>query len=996
MRLVLPVAGGVVAEKLGIVKKAEDATEAQRNVFTNWMLEGKLDDSAEAKAFETAMKNPLNAAVKTHLENARTNFQTWQDKEADERMQECIQDQKEKGKSLKEWREHIYNEVVEEFAPIQRLVDAYEEQTGKKLGVSINPMVAFRLLRGQGERVLAMVNGETELAVKALQVRYPSVDWTNFKTIKDIIGSIGAYQNKEKQNDFATYCVACHMLDLHDFNENLEAQKQTLQDDIAALQTQIDNIKDATADEKNTLKKKLKDANDNLAKLNEQEVFTIFEEYIEEEKRALTDEIHNLKAQIDSIQVKKDKKKDLKQQLKDAEDNLKRIEAQKPYTIHDDFSREKCEKYIEKRKKEYGKAQRDLVNYSNVLMQILYDSGYISGKHYKSMVNKWKNYVPMYRVFEENEEIDFGDSLMKFEGSKRDIVNPIESIIHNTGEYIKKAERNKAISVLANFARCDGSGWLAEEVDNRDPNTRTQVTFRENGKVKYIELGDPTIAKAINKMDLDSSNLILKLCHAVTAIARASFTTANPEFLIRNPLRDSADAFLYDGVYPWDIVKGFMHAFRKDATYYDWMTSGAAQSSLVSLDRDYTQEIKESMGENWKSRLLSKKFLPTVIQGLQKMSEFSEYATRIAVYKKRKAEYEQAGMDARDAVLSAALRSRDLIDFGRHGKTGANYNKLVPFANASIQGLDKFYRELIDPKGWKEDTKGRAKTLVRLGLTAILPAILVSLLWGDDDWYKKRCPNWVKDTHWVLPLGKDSVIRIPKGADVGIRFFSNAFQKMMDDNPHKFKEYFAPIVEAMPGIGIAILKPAFEVMVNKNTFTGADIVPKYQEDALPPKMQYGAYTTGFSKWLGEKLDVAPRKIDHLIAGYTGTPGMFIPKAVDVLMGNKQLSTSKEELPISRALLYPKYKNSQTVQDFYDELKEQTQFENEYKATKKRPEGFDPQKLKRMKDTRKKLTELNKKENTTIEDPKLSYDRRKEIIASIYDQRNKLVERALRK
>ena len=83
---------------------------------------------------------------------------------------------------------------------------------------------------------------------------------------------------------------------------------------------------------------------------------------------------------------------------------------------------------------------------------------------------------------------------------------------------------------------------------------------------------------------------------------------------------------------------------------------------------------------------------------------------------------------------------------------------------------------------------------------------------------------------------------------------------------------------------------------------------------------------GFSKWLGEKLDVAPRNIDHLIAGYAGTQGMFIQKAVDVLMGNKQLSTSTEDLPISRALLYPKYKNSQIVQDFYDELKEQTQFE----------------------------------------------------------------------
>jgi len=62
---ILPVAGEIVARQLGIVKENETVTEAQRNVFTNWMLEGKLDGSTETKAFETAMKNPLNAAVYT-------------------------------------------------------------------------------------------------------------------------------------------------------------------------------------------------------------------------------------------------------------------------------------------------------------------------------------------------------------------------------------------------------------------------------------------------------------------------------------------------------------------------------------------------------------------------------------------------------------------------------------------------------------------------------------------------------------------------------------------------------------------------------------------------------------------------------------------------------------------------------------------------------------------------------------------------------------------
>ncbi|MBR3722078.1 MAG: hypothetical protein IKN12_04860, partial [Selenomonadaceae bacterium] len=393
-------------------------------------------------------------------------------------------------------------------------------------------------------------------------------------------------------------------------------------------------------------------------------------------------------------------------------------------------------------------------------------------------------------------------------------------------------------------------------------------------------------------------------------------------------------------------------------------------------------------------------FIPTLIQGLQKASELSEYGTRIAVYNKRKNDYKKAGMDAEDAMLAAALRSRDLIDFGRHGKTGRKLNKMAAFANASIQGMDKFYREVMDPKGWKDDArdnkgfpKEHARTLGRLAILAIIPALLSGFLWRDKDWYKD-IPNWLKNTHWVLPITEDVLVRIPKGADVGIRFFSSAVQNMMDYRTHAKAEYFAPILEAAPSVLPTIMLPMLEATSNYSFFTKHEIVPHYQLENEAPKRQYGAYTTGFAKFLGEKLDVSPRIIEHIISGYTGSIGMAIPKALDIMSGEQQLSTSVEDLPIFRSLLYPSRKSSQTVQDFYDEMDKQTKLKNEYKATKKRPEGFDPAMMKRLEATRKKLSALNKKENAAIVNPSMSYDERKKIQRDIARQRNELARKAL--
>ena len=92
--------------------------------------------------------------------------------------------------------------------------------------------------------------------------------------------------------------------------------------------------------------------------------------------------------------------------------------------------------------------------------------------------------------------------------------------------------------------------------------------------------------------------------------------------------------------------------------------------------------------------------------------------------------------------------------------------------------------------------------------------------------------------------------------------------------------------------------------------------------------------------------------------------------------------------------YMPYKNPQSVQDFYKKLDEQTKLENEYKLTGKKPEGYDPAFLNRLKAAKKQLSPLSKQERMTISNPHYSLEQRKSIQKQIQQKRIQIVTRAL--
>ncbi len=943
---VLPEAGRAIADRLNL-KPSED----MNNYIAKWLLdEATNDTSQEASDFAAALKN--DPVLSDQLVDLKTLFNERNNREADEVVRDAIQYEKPKERTTltKAW-ETFYDEMIEELGPVKRMVKRVQEKSGQELAASVNPYIALRLFRGNAGRAMTMIEGQSEVAVKALQTNYPGVNFNGFKTLHMILDECGALHNEKRMKDFLAFALACHVKDIHTLNNRIRKSQQRLRDKIADLNDKINNLPE-------------------------------YQQLIESDKKVddkYQEQREAYQKEIEGYQAKIDKAEKTIMEVPRTEDGLSLTE-------------DRCNKVMMKYMKEYGEAQQDLVHFSKVTTSILYDAGVISKKRYKELQERWPNYIPMFRVFEDNEEVDFGDSLKPMHGSTRRIINPLDSIIRNTYDFVKKAERNKARQLLADLTRISDVGEYIEEVDNLKPNDKTTITFYENGERKYLQT-DPDIVKAVNNMGREESNWVLRLLHGPAKIARACFTTINPSFALRNLIRDSTDATIYSkyGFKPWDFVRGFLHAVHRDELFYEWLSSGAAQASAISLDRDYTQATLNQMSKTWKERLLSKEFLPAILEGMQMVGEYSEYGTRIAAYEraKKKLAGENGPHPAAYDLASAALESRDLMDFARGGRGSRYLNNVVVFANASIQGFDKFFRTFDFRKPYRKESM---KALARLFLCGMLPALLLAGIHSGDDWWEEL-PDWQKETNWILGKVGNTIIRIPKGQDIGLRFFSNLIEKAMDRSKHKAGDYFKPVWDSLPDMIPTALLPIIEATANHSYFTGAPVVPKYQEK-LPAYLQFGNETSSFAKFVGKVIGVSPRKVEHVLFGYTGNMGKGLLGVYDTIVGNQSLNTNLNEAPVISGFTAIPYKQSKTVNDFYDKFDEQQRLNEEFKLTKKKPDGYDPSLYKRMTKAQQELSKINKQERAAIDDPKMDSGVREQKQLGYQQQRLSVVRRVM--
>lgn len=659
---------------------------------------------------------------------------------------------------------------------------------------------------------------------------------------------------------------------------------------------------------------------------------------------------------------------------------------------------------------ELQQVQQQLVQYSNTLLDILVQSGRISRNAVIAMRKKYPNYVPFFRHFEEDMTAGFGNRgfanltnpVKRIKGSTRDIIDPLESLVRNTFAIINTAEKNKVGLELLRLAEYPGAGKYVEVVPGGKSKKEHVVTVYKDGEPVQLQL-DPELHRLIQQMDAETSGIVIQMLSIPAQMLRHG-ATLTPEFMLGNPIRDQFQTFVVseNGYFPpRDFIIGFWHAvagrFGKSEWYEKWARAGGGYGNLMSVDRNYLREqLKQLKREG---HPLNKGF-KTIINPkewfrlLQALSELSEEATKVGEFRR--------AIKKGKSVEEAAFESRDLMDFARSGTAIKEWNKVVTFLNANIQGKDKLARAF-------KQNPARFTIRALTGVTLPAAASYLAMQYLANEQQKetwKNAPEWMKETFFFLPIpGTDVVARIPKPFDLA-PIFATPMESFLD---YVYQNDPATLQETLINSGMSLAKipfmltgvaPLIENWANKSFFTGNPIVPRRDQDVLPEE-QYGVSTSLTARTIGKYTNYSPYKIDNLIRGYGAGLGRYATAGTDKLLeatgiGKMPPQEKKKwsELPVLNAFTVDDSGGGKVVDDFYETLEK---LRIEYNTARKREEPYEREKdYKYLNKVSREMSELNKQYREVLGSYDMTPMQKRTKLNQLDEMRKALAKEALKK
>nr|DAL23466.1 MAG TPA_asm: Type I restriction enzyme Methylase [Caudoviricetes sp.] len=655
-------------------------------------------------------------------------------------------------------------------------------------------------------------------------------------------------------------------------------------------------------------------------------------------------------------------------------------------------------------KKGFVKAAHELYKYEDSLLDMLIEAGELTKKQKAAMKAKYPHYVPFERITDEapsgggasKSYVNKSNYIMRMKGSSRDIADPIVSILDRTFKIVESVEHNKVGQAFVKLSKLKGMGDICEEVKGTPKSTDSTFYVWENGQKKTYAT-TPELLKALKMTNQEGMNMVVKILRVPAGWLRAG-ATLSLEFIMRNPVRDMISAFLYSkhGFIPvWDTMRGLSLYLKKGKEYWDYMNSGAPQSTIVSLDRNYLHgEIR---------KLLKKKSVLSMcanpIEALRAFSEATEMTTRLAEFKNAKIGYTGIvnrlfGTERKPlSNVEAGIEARDVtLDFGRHGKSTQSLNQTIAFFNAAIQGTDKMIREF-------KARPGQMTMKTFLGIT--VPSVMLWYLNKDDPRYQEL-PQWQKDIFWVIP-GKDTLYKIPKPFELGILFGTvpeRVLQYMYDKEKGRNGPGFKGLGDSIennlaPSVFPTGLLWWVEWVTNYSMFMGRNIVPLSQSK-LPDRQQYGPYTSYLARKVGNAFNLSPRKIDNTIQDVGGNLAALGNSIIDKAAGLAEKRPAKRwsEAPGVRGFTATPYASSDSVQRLRDDYSQQEKLFNEFKMTRQKPEGYDAAKYVRYKNAMDAMQRTYKAQKKVMDSERLSSEEKRERIDRIKMQQTNIARRAL--
>ena len=445
------------------------------------------------------------------------------------------------------------------------------------------------------------------------------------------------------------------------------------------------------------------------------------------------------------------------------------------------------------------------------------------------------------------------EPLHRIKGSEKRIKDPLATLLESTHRLLRESDRNE---IMAKFVGLVGDHpEIALPARKGEPHT---IRVWRGGKPEYWRL-DPLIAEAV-KGFVQGAHPLTNFFAVSARILRDAITHA-PQFMVRNLLRDLQHRLLVSrvGSKVRDVTLGtaeeFSQARRAGALgggYYftseaDYNRALVDAIQRISRDPKFIVADPRKIWDWWHG----------VAQKSEQLGRMSEYR---AAYKHAK---ENLGYDDVDAMLYAAYQSRDLIDFARAGRVLRTLNRIIPFLNANVQGAARTLRAVRESP---------AKLAARWALYVATPELFVHA-WnrqlGAINEYKEQ-PAYLRDMFYVLKVGADKWLAIPKPFELGT--MGGAVQRALlgdwSGYAGNLAKAWLPIdkdVLVAPGVPLSAMA---QVALNRDTFRDRYIVPPHEEK-LDLALRDTSAASAIGKALQELVGVDARQIDFMIQSFGG-------------------------------------------------------------------------------------------------------------------------------
>ena len=592
---------------------------------------------------------------------------------------------------------------------------------------------------------------------------------------------------------------------------------------------------------------------------------------------------------------------------------------------------------------EFDALAKRVYAYFDDLLQYRIDAGLDTQKHVDAMKKRYPNYVPTMRVegtegktarrARRNGGIVVSNAIGRAVGGDAVIMPLHTAMSRKTVAVMKNAGLNQFGEQLVQSWNQDKSIPGVNKVELVDYSSTDQYVDSEElyvpvtnnvfsvlrGNDRYNITMDEGLAQAMNAFQPDkyANSDVAKLLKKGNDLFKALCTGYNPIFMVRNLVRDAQDAAFYStDSATW--AKMFPSAWKQIVTngeiWQQYKALGGSYASMLDYTTGMVKEPKSAAGK------LAAKY-ESLGQAIEAAPRLAEFMTILANKGGSKtADGVKTGKFTQSDLMEAMLGAADITtNFARGGTVTKMLNKyLVPFLNPSVQGADKFVRNITDRKGFK----AWASLAIKAAALGILPELLNGLLYRDDDEWDD-IPDQTKSNYYLFKLGDGYWMKIPRGRALAVFSAGATYaQEKAKGNDPKFSDVIEVVKSNVAPTDIFNQNIATAWTQTKlfnpdnpgTTWYGGNIESDRLQNYRPGE-RYDEKTDELSKWIGKTFNLSPKKINYLLDQYSGVVGdLLLP-----WLTPSATASSPALAPLKQAFMLDSTSTNKTTGEYYDLL-----------------------------------------------------------------------------